>query len=122
MKKIYSLIISCVGFLVFSAVTTHAPPAKAVDFSGKTIQAIVAFRAGGGGTFYTRLYLPFFKKYLPGKPTIIVRNMPGGGGIKGSNWFQANATPDGLFYSVVSTSNMSSMVMGGKKAKYNMLE
>jgi tripartite-type tricarboxylate transporter receptor subunit TctC len=96
--------------------------ASAVDFKGKTIEAIVAFKEGGGGTFYTRLYAPFFQKYLPGKPTIIVRNIPGGGGIKGSNWFQANAKPDGLSYSVASTSNYSSMVLGGKKVKYSLFE
>ena len=110
------------AFVLAMGVFVMPMAASAVDFSGKTIQAIVAFSAGGGGTFYARLYLPFFKKYLPGNPNIIVRNIPGGGGIKGSNWFQANAKPDGLFYSVISTSNMSSMVMGGKKAKYNLLE
>jgi tripartite-type tricarboxylate transporter receptor subunit TctC len=126
MKNLFSKFISCVGIFVVGAatvtMTAFAPPAKAVDFSGKTIQAFVAFSAGGGGTYYTRLYLPFFKKYLPGNPTIIVRNMPGGGGLIGSNWFQANAKPDGLFYSVISTSNMSSMVMGDEKVKYNLLE
>lgn len=123
MKKSFSLrILSCLSTLALCATIGYSQPARAVDFSGKTIQAIVAFSAGGGGTFYTRLYLPFFKKYLPGKPNIIVRNMPGGGGIKGSNWFQANGKPNGLTYSVVSTSNMSSMVLGGKKAKYNLLD
>ena len=122
MKKLIASLVLAAGFFAFGGTPTFTSPAHAVDFSGKTIQAIVAFREGGGGTFYTRLYLPFFKKYLPGSPKIIVRNMPGGAGIKGSNWFQANATPDGLYYSVVSTSNMTSFVTGGKKVKYNLLK
>ncbi|MEX2449571.1 MAG: hypothetical protein WD407_01835 [Rhodospirillales bacterium] len=96
--------------------------ASAVDFKGKTIEAVVAFKEGGGGSYYTRLYVPFFKKYLPGNPTVIVRHIPGGGSIKGSNWFHANAKPDGSTYSVVSTSNLSSMVLGGKKVKYNLMD
>ena len=48
--------------------------AQAVDFSGKKIELIVPYREGGGSDTYARLFAPYLEKYLPGKPTILVRN------------------------------------------------
>merc|ERR1711991_643786 len=31
---------------------------------------------------------PFLTKYVPGKPIIKIMHIPGGGAIKGSNYFQ----------------------------------
>ncbi|MEQ8194432.1 MAG: tricarboxylate transporter, partial [Rhodospirillales bacterium] len=123
MSKNSQKVLSAVSAVAVAAGAWLIPAgASAVDFKGKTIEAVVAFKEGGGGSYYTRLYVPFFKKYLPGNPTVIVRHIPGGGSIKGSNWFQSKAKPDGSSYSVVSTSNLSSMVLGGKKVKYNLME
>ena len=94
--------------------------ASAVDFSGKTVTAIVAFKEGGGMDKITRLFAPFFAKHLPGKPNVIVRNMPGGGGIRGNNWFHKNAKTDGLTYVGVTTSSQTGYVLAGKKVKYDL--
>ncbi|MEQ8195299.1 MAG: hypothetical protein RIB59_12505 [Rhodospirillales bacterium] len=93
--------------------------AKAVDFSGKQITALVPFKEGGGTDLLVRLYAGFYEKYLPGKPTVLVRNMPGGGSIRGNNWFHAQK-PDGQTYIGVSTSSQTGFVLGGKKVKYEM--
>ena len=97
-------------------------PASAIDYKGKKVTALVPFAEGGGSDRMARLWSPYFTKYLPGNPTIIVRNMPGGGSIRGSNWFQANAKPDGMMYSLVSTSSQTGQVLGGKKVKYDLLK
>ena len=93
--------------------------ASAIDFKGKKITAIVPFKEGGGTDKIVRLFIPFFSKHLPGKPTVIVRNMPGGGGIRGNNFFQT-AKPDGLSFTGVSTSSQTGFVLGGKKIKYDL--
>ena len=95
---------------------------KRVDFSGKKIQLIVPYREGGGSDTYARLFTPFLEKYLPGKPKILIRNMPGGGSIKGSNWFERKATPDGLMFVATSSSTMVSQIFAGKKRKFDMLK
>jgi tripartite-type tricarboxylate transporter receptor subunit TctC len=59
--------------------------ASAVDFKGKTITGIVAAKEGGGMDKIVRMFSPFFEKHLPGNPTVIVRNMPGGGTVRGNN-------------------------------------
>jgi tripartite-type tricarboxylate transporter receptor subunit TctC len=112
--------ISAVAMMAGTALTST--PALAVDFSDKTITAIVPFKEGGGSDRMARLWGPFYAKYLPGKPKIIVRNMPGGGSIRGNNWFHANGKPDGTMVSLVSTSSQTGQVLGGSKVKYNLLE
>jgi tripartite-type tricarboxylate transporter receptor subunit TctC len=96
--------------------------ASAVDFSGKKIELIVPYREGGGSDTYARLFAPYMSKYLPGKPTVLIRNFPGGGSIKGSNKFESRAKPDGLTYVVTSSSTMVAQLFGGKKRKFDMLK
>ena len=61
-----------------------------VDFTGKTVTIVVPFKEGGGTSRFTRFMQPFLTKYVPGKPIIKIMHIPGGGAIKGSNYFQKN--------------------------------
>jgi tripartite-type tricarboxylate transporter receptor subunit TctC len=92
----------------------------AVDFAGKKVTIIVPFNEGGGADVYARLFQPFMQKYLPGNPTVIVRNDPGGGSIKGANKFQ-NTKGDGLTAMSCSTSTLIPFALGVKKVKYDVL-
>ena len=51
--------------------------AQAVDFSGKRITLIVPTREGGGTDVYGRAIGPFLARFLPGNPTLVIRNIPG---------------------------------------------
>ena len=101
MRKLTKLIGAVSAVAMIAGAALISTPASAMDYKGKKITALVPFAEGGGSDRMARLWSPYFSKYLPGNPTIIVRNMPGGGSIRGSNWFQANAKPDGLTYSLV---------------------
>lgn len=70
--------------------------AEPVDFSGKRIELIVSSQAGGGGDVFARGVAERLGRELPGSPTILVRNVPGGGTVTGANYFQKEAKPDGL--------------------------
>jgi tripartite-type tricarboxylate transporter receptor subunit TctC len=61
------------------------------------------------------------EKYLPGKPTVIIRNFPGGASIVGSNRFEARAKPDGLSLVATSSSTSVAQIMGGDKRKFDLL-
>ena len=101
--------------LAFSPITTSA-----ADFKAKKVTLVVPLKEGGGSDHYARLFAPFFSMHLPGKPKVLVLNKPGGSGVKASNWFQKQAKVDGSQFMVVSTSNQTSMVPGGKKIKYDL--
>jgi len=66
------------------------------NFAGKRIELIVSSQAGGGGDVFARGVAERLGKALPGSPTIIIRNVPGGGTVTGANYFQKEAKPDGL--------------------------
>jgi hypothetical protein len=50
-------------------------------FKGKTITFYVGLSPGGGYDLSARLVAKYLGGYVPGNPTIIVRNMPGGSGL-----------------------------------------
>ena len=70
--------------------------AVAQNFQGKTVTIVVGYKAGGGYDSTARLLARHLPKYLPGKPTVIVQNMPGANSIIAANHIYNVAKPDGL--------------------------
>src|SRR5690242_14570427 len=68
----------------------------AQSFQGKTITIIVGYKPGGGYDATARLLARQLPNYIPGKPTVIVQNMPGGNSIIAANHMYNVAKPDGL--------------------------
>jgi hypothetical protein len=114
----------CIRFAAIAAVLLVTPAvvtaADGVSFSGKRIEMVVPFSPGGGSDIYARALAPFLEKHLPGQPTIVVRNIPGAGGIPGANQFAARAKPDGTEAIVVSSSNVSNFVFQKDKVEYDL--
>ena len=65
-------------------------------YEGKTLRVIVMTTPGGGYDTYTRAIVRHLGRYIPGKPSIIVQNMPGAGGFIATNYVYNIAKPDGL--------------------------
>src|SRR5438552_16921632 len=81
-----------------SAVVLGCTPASAEDaisFQGKTITMIVGFAAGGGTDAFGRLVASSLGNYLPGSPSVVVRNIPGAEGITAMNYVVQQVAPDG---------------------------
>jgi tripartite-type tricarboxylate transporter receptor subunit TctC len=70
--------------------------AQGVNFAGKTITIVVPYDAGGTTDFEARAVARYLPDELPGKPSVVVRNMPGGGGLIGVNYAGEVAKHDGL--------------------------
>lgn len=66
------------------------------SFEGKSVRIVVGFSPGGGFDAYARAIARHFGKYLPGKPSVIVDNMPGAGSLIAANHTYNQAKPDGL--------------------------
>jgi tripartite-type tricarboxylate transporter receptor subunit TctC len=68
-------------------------PALAQDFyAGKTITMLVGSATGGGYDVYSRLIARYWTNYIPGNPSIVIRNMPAAGSLVAMNTM-ANASP-----------------------------
>jgi tripartite-type tricarboxylate transporter receptor subunit TctC len=71
--------------------------AVAEDFyRGKTLRLVVPSDVGGGYDSYGRTLAAHMRRHIPGEPTIVVQNMPGGGGLAAANWLFNVAPKDGL--------------------------
>ncbi|MFB5189153.1 Bug family tripartite tricarboxylate transporter substrate binding protein [Alicyclobacillus fastidiosus] len=64
------------------------------DFPNKTISLVVPYAPGGDFDTTARLLAPFLTKYLPNKPAVIVKNVPGGNSEIGDMQV-IDADPDG---------------------------
>jgi tripartite-type tricarboxylate transporter receptor subunit TctC len=93
-------------------------PARAADFAGKTIEFVIPFGVGGGSDVWARFFAPLLSERLPGKPTVVVKNVPGGGSITGTNQFHARAKPDGLAILGTSGSTQFPYLLGDPRVKY----
>ena len=116
MRKWHGILQAGICALVLAAPATSAE----VDFSGEKIEWIITFRVGGGSDVWSRLYAPFFQKYLPGNPIVAVKNMPGGGSITGGNYFEQRVRgDDGLVVFGSSGSTSFPYLLGNSKVRYD---
>jgi tripartite-type tricarboxylate transporter receptor subunit TctC len=116
MKKLLSMLLTLMCALVLAVPAVQAE----ADFSGEQITWIIPFRVGGGSDVWSRLYAPFFQKYLPGNPVVAVKNMPGGGSITGGNYFEQRVRKDdGLTVFGSSGSTSFPYLLGNSKVKYD---
>src|SRR5882672_6799422 len=70
--------------------------AQSPTFAGKTVTVLVGYKPGGGYDATARMLARHLPNHLPGKPTVIVQNMPGGNSIIAANHMYNVAKPDGL--------------------------
>jgi tripartite-type tricarboxylate transporter receptor subunit TctC len=84
-----SAVILALGALVDTA------PAQSGYYAGKTVRIIVGSTAGGGYDLNARTLAPFLTEHLPGKPTVVVQNMAGGGGLNSVMYLNSSAPKDG---------------------------
>ena len=93
--------------------------AQTADFAGERITMTVPYGQGGGTDVWARFVAPNLQRFLPGEPTIVVENVPGGGSILGANQFARSATMDGLSIMGVSSSTQIPFVLGDSRVQYD---
>lgn len=67
----------------------------------KPYNMYVGYSAGGGYDVYGRMVARHMGKHLPGKPNVIVNNMPGAGSMRLANWLYNVAPKDGTVMGTV---------------------
>lgn len=96
-------IIVVVAFCILQLSAGVARSLADVSFAGKTVAILIPYSVGGSADIMARQMLPFMEKQIPGKPTMIIKNMPGGGAIVGENWVYHSAQKDGSIIGQFST-------------------
>lgn len=89
-----------------------------VSYKGKTLQIIVASGPGAGNDLKTRIFARHASKHIPGKPNIIVENMPGAGGLRARNHLYNLVKPDGLTIAQIVRGTELQEAIGDSGVKY----
>ena len=103
--------------------SSNAVADEITDFySGKTITIYIGFGFGGTYGKYSRTMAQHLTKHIPGNPKLIVKSMPGAGGLKMAN-FAYNAMPKGGYHLLVPPdSSVVSQLMRPKKVRFKAQE
>ncbi len=85
-------------FLFAGSVAAQTPQGV---FAGKTVTMIIGFGPGGGYDMWARLVADHIGKHLPGNPTVIAQNLPGGGSYRAANYIYNVAPKDGTAMALI---------------------
>jgi tripartite-type tricarboxylate transporter receptor subunit TctC len=94
--------------LLAAALCLAAAPVRAEDvaafYRGRQIAWILSADAGGGYAAYARAFASYFAEHIPGKPSIVIQHMPGGGGLRAMSYLFSVAPRDGATIGLVHSS------------------
>ena len=84
--------------LLIAALAFVTAPASAQFYKDKTLTLLINYGVGGNADTEARVFQRHLVKYIPGRPTIIMRNVPGAGGANAMNQLGLNiaSQADGL--------------------------
>jgi tripartite-type tricarboxylate transporter receptor subunit TctC len=94
--------------------------ARAAEFyRGQTISFIVSSAAGGSYDLMSRTIATYLPRYIPGQPTVVVKNLPGAGGIAAANQLFGNSPRDGTVMGGLQGNIPFEPMLGVKEAKFD---
>ena len=85
-------------------------------YSGKQLRVVIRAATGGSYDTYSRILMRYLVKYLPGNPTPVPVNTPGGGGLKALEYVAKVGPKDGTVITMVTQSFPLDQALGLNKA------
>jgi tripartite-type tricarboxylate transporter receptor subunit TctC len=102
-----------------TSLSTAAADAVADFYRGKTISLIVSVGEGDGMDRAARVIARHWGKHIPGNPAIVVRNMPGAGSLRATNFLYTQAPKDGTTLAGIIPAFVRQQMMGGSGVDYD---
>ena len=87
-------------------------------YRGKTITLTSPDEAGSGYDRYARLVGGIIGKYIPGNPKVVVKNMPGAGGLVEINYLYNIAPKDGSELAIIQHGLIFRPIMDPREVRY----
>jgi tripartite-type tricarboxylate transporter receptor subunit TctC len=106
------------GVLCFAAAAAPAVSAQtpAEFYAGRTVELVIGYTVGAAYDSSGRVIARHWGKHIPGKPSFVVRNMPGAGSLVSANHMYNIAAKDGSVIGLFSRGNaMYPLLEGGAK-------
>ena len=109
-----------VAVLAGAALIAGSDCAVALDFyAGRTINVIVGTDVGGGFSIYARVLSRHVGRFIPGAPTLVMKNMPGAGGATAASYLYRIAPKDGTVIGSVSPNAILGRLLDGNLSQYD---
>ena len=118
MQMRYYILAITVIVTVIGSLNTPSTTYAQHYFEGKTMTMVLGTAPGGRRDRIARTTARFLTQYIPGKPRVLVQNIPGGQGIPAQLKFNRGRT-DGSMIAIVTSSDMEAPFFGTPGANYN---
>lgn len=118
-NRMVALLVACAAAVGLGSVSAKAQAGPGF-YKDKQIRLIMSTGVAGGYAAYGRLLTQYIGNYLPGNPTsFVVQSMPGGGGIRATNWLYVQAPKDGTVIGLIHSTAPLAPLYGSKGALYD---
>jgi tripartite-type tricarboxylate transporter receptor subunit TctC len=107
----------CAVVLLVALCTTAARADS--PYEGKTITIVTSTGVGGVYDLTARVIARHMGRYIPGNPTLIVQNMPGGGNVLATNYMYNIAAKDGLTIASIHNAMPLHQVLDGRGVRFD---
>ncbi|MDB5569801.1 MAG: tripartite tricarboxylate transporter family receptor [Hyphomicrobiales bacterium] len=117
---IQSRALTAVAALTALAIATPGAADSVSDFyAGKSLNLIISTGVGGGLDANARLVARHLGAHVPGKPSVVPRNMTGAGHLQATNFMYNQAPRDGTHIGAILPSFALYQIIDGKGAQYD---
>jgi tripartite-type tricarboxylate transporter receptor subunit TctC len=111
------------GGLCVLATLLALPDARAEPvedfYRGRDVTLIIASGVAGGYDTYARLFARHFADHVPGRPAIIPKNIPAGGGLTAANTLFSVSAKDGLTIAALTNGVAMDPLFGNPGARFD---
>jgi tripartite-type tricarboxylate transporter receptor subunit TctC len=101
----------------FGCAGASAQPDEAF-YRGKTIDMVIGYPPGGSNDFYARAVARHIGRHIPGNPSVIPKNMPGGGSLVAANNLFNIAPKDGTVLGLIAATIPLEARLGAPNVKF----
>lgn len=117
MRKLFSAIVAVVGL----GATAGAALGQSVEsfYKERQIRLLISTAAGGDYDLWARAIGRHMGRHIPGNPTFVPTNMPGGGGITAANYLFTVAPKDGSVISMIGRNLPNQAVLQAPTVKFD---
>jgi tripartite-type tricarboxylate transporter receptor subunit TctC len=96
--------------------------AQAPSLAGKNVTMLIGFGPGGGYDLWGRVVARHIGKHLPGTPSVVPQNMPGGGSFNAANHIYTIAPKDGTVLGIIARDAALGPLTGAPGARFDPLK
>ena len=110
-----------VGLALAAALPSMATAQDVAEaLRGKVVTLYIGGGVGGGVDALARSLTPYLSKHLPANPPIIIKNLPGAGGMQAVELLYATAPKDGTAIGTTATGPIVEPVLGTTPVHYDL--